>query len=275
MILVPPELRRIEEIPLRQAMPCGDPCELLWRRHRRPCHRREIGEYAHAVRIDQVAVEAQQVLLADLGVDEDQRRVAADIGVEIFAPVELAECADFRKFRLQAVIEVIDAHHERRQPGERRAIGSKHQQKIDAGTTERSRRLAVGVKGIECDLGLWRGFHLEISFGRLQLRRRLMQCADWQAAIGEPAGDRERTEVVLRRSEIDEVFGETRHDLAQRIEQHDFVMEAAVDRVQRMGEHPHAHVVYASTTLRQCELCQCGEGQSMSDEGTPEHAVFP
>jgi hypothetical protein len=177
MILVPPELRRIEEIPLRQAVLRRDPRELRRRRHRHPRHWREVGENAHAVGVDQVAVEAQQVLLADFGVDEDQRRVAADIGVEIFAPVELAECADFRKFRLQAVIEVIDAHHERRQPGERRAIGSKHQQKIDAGAAERSRRLAVDMERVEIDLRLRRGFRLEIDLGR-QLRRRLMQRAD-------------------------------------------------------------------------------------------------
>ena len=229
---------------------CGDARELLRRRHRRPRHRREIGQDAHAVRIDQVAVKAQQILLADLGVDDDERRVAADVGIEIFAPVELAERADLRKLRLQAVIEVVDAHHERRQPREGGAIGPEHQQEIDAGAAEPCGRLAVGMERVEIDLGLRRGLRLEIDLGRLQLRRGLVQRPDRQAAIGEPAGVRERAEIVLRRGEIDELVGKARRDLAQRIEQHDFVMEAAVDRVQRMGEHPHAHAAYASTTPR-------------------------
>ena len=182
MVLVPPELRRIEKIALRQPVLRGDARLLLLVGQGLLPDRRVVGKDANTVFADLIAVELEHVRFARFGIDQHERREPAGVDVEEFAPIVFAERADLGKLRLQPMIEIEDRHDEGHARQEGIGIRPELQNQIDARLAVRG--CAIPIEGDRFGIKLRpRLRRHEIELGRFLAENRIAQRPDGKAAI--------------------------------------------------------------------------------------------
>jgi hypothetical protein len=111
MVLMRPELRRIEEIALGEMVFRPDSLSLLLTHLRREVRGWQERQDLHPVVVEaESSVEIEEIFFTDLRIGNEKGGVTDSMTMERFPSFPLPIGRDLRKFRLEAMLKVMDCH---------------------------------------------------------------------------------------------------------------------------------------------------------------------